>query len=99
MDVLQNDLRVRARAALGASAAALLTRLAVEGDRGVQFRIAVELLIGDTSRDQAIAALERLRGGDDPAAAAASSVLDSGRRRDRPRLPRTGGIASDSGTS
>ncbi|MER5327199.1 hypothetical protein [Streptosporangium roseum] len=72
-----NDLRVRARAALGASAAALLMRLAVEGDRSVQFRIAVELLIGDTSRDQAIAALERLRGGDDQAAVAAASVLDA----------------------
>lgn len=75
-DALQDgDLRVRARAALGASAGALLARLAVEGDQGVRYRIAVGLLAGDVGRDQAVTALERLRGGDDPAAAAAASVL------------------------
>ncbi|MFI7108128.1 hypothetical protein ACIBK9_17620 [Nonomuraea sp. NPDC050227] len=87
-DALQDgDLRVRVRAALGASAGALLARLAVEGDRGVRYRIAVGLLTGDVGRDQAVAALERLRGGDDPAAVAAASVLGavarlSHRRRD-----------------
>lgn len=75
-DALQDgDLRVRVRAALGASAGALLARLAVEGDRGVRYRIAVGLLAGDVGRDQAVAALGRLLGGDDPAAVAAASVL------------------------
>ncbi|MGV9779291.1 hypothetical protein [Streptosporangium sp. NPDC003464] len=77
-DALQDDdLRVRARAALSASTGALLARLAIESDRGVRYRIAVELLAGDVGRDQAVAALEQLRGGDDPAAVAAASALDA----------------------
>ncbi|MET9341223.1 hypothetical protein [Nonomuraea sp. NPDC003804] len=80
-DALQDDdLRVRARAALGASAEALLARLAVEGDRGVRYRIAVELLAGDVGRDRAVAALEQLRGGGDPVAVAAAFVLDAATR-------------------
>ncbi|MEU1729382.1 hypothetical protein [Nonomuraea sp. NPDC005692] len=89
-DALQDgDLRVRGRAALGASAGALLARLAVEGDRGVRYRIAVGLLAGDVGRDQAVAALERLRGGDDPAAPALGQACPRQRavRARRPSRP------------
>ncbi|MFF5212132.1 hypothetical protein [Streptosporangium sp. NPDC000396] len=72
-----DDHRVRALAAMEASAAALLARLAVEHDRGVQCRMALALLARDVGREEALTVLERLRSGDDHAAVAAASLLNA----------------------
>ncbi|MEV8635233.1 hypothetical protein AB0395_26605 [Streptosporangium sp. NPDC051023] len=72
-----DDRRVRGLAAMNASATGMLARLAIEHDRGVQFRVALALLVSDIGREEALTVLERLRTGDDHAAVAAACLLNA----------------------